>query len=257
MTVRLTDRASATVLAALRCWQQALAANTDNIPICPDHFDDTITPLTLAEIDNLCERINTGDTQVFGVVEDLPQLQVSLPHSPLPWRPRGSLILDANGDEICAVLWVSQVSTLRADVDLIVQAVNNHAELLAACQATAFALRLACLDLRDGEGRAPAVLSAALTQARQRPRQGQPDVSATCLVLFPSPFSQGVSTMLNATIEGKELVIRVPLNATPVLSTSGKTLVVASSHGNQQTEARVNGQPVIVGVNAYIYRQAR
>jgi hypothetical protein len=62
--------------------------------------------------------------------------------------------------------------------------------------------------------------------------------------------------MLKATIEGNELVIRVPLNATPAPSSSGKTLVVASSHGNQKTEALVNGQPVIVGVNAYIHRRA-
>jgi hypothetical protein len=52
--------------------------------------------------------------------------------------------------------------------------------------------------------------------------------------------------MLKATIEGKELVIRVPLNATPGAPASGKTLVVASGHGNQKTEAVVNGQQVIV-----------
>jgi len=63
--------------------------------------------------------------------------------------------------------------------------------------------------------------------------------------------------MLTARIEGNELVIRVPLNPTPVLSASGKTLVVASSHGNQKTEATVNGQAVIVGVNAYIFRQSK
>jgi len=63
--------------------------------------------------------------------------------------------------------------------------------------------------------------------------------------------------MLRATIEGNDLVIRVPLNATPVLSSSGKSLVVASSHGNQKTEATVNGQSVIVGVNAYIFRQSK
>jgi hypothetical protein len=62
---------------------------------------------------------------------------------------------------------------------------------------------------------------------------------------------------VKATIENGELVIRLPLNKTPVLSSSGKTLVVATSHGNQPTEAVVNGQPVIVGVNAYIARPAR
>lgn len=58
--------------------------------------------------------------------------------------------------------------------------------------------------------------------------------------------------MLKATIEGNELVIRLPLQE-PTRSATGKTLVVASSRGNKQTDAKVNGQPVIVGVNAYIY----
>jgi hypothetical protein len=62
---------------------------------------------------------------------------------------------------------------------------------------------------------------------------------------------------VQAVIEGNELVIRLPLNPTPVLSATGKTLVVASSHGNQETTAQVNGQPVIVGVNAYIRRERR
>jgi hypothetical protein len=35
-------------------------------------------------------------------------------------------------------------------------------------------------------------------------------------------------------------------------SSTGKTLVVASSHGNQPTTATIDGKPVIVGVNAYI-----
>jgi hypothetical protein len=38
----------------------------------------------------------------------------------------------------------------------------------------------------------------------------------------------------------------------PTPSASGKTLVVATTHGNQPTDATVNGKPVIVGVNAYI-----
>ena len=59
---------------------------------------------------------------------------------------------------------------------------------------------------------------------------------------------------MTATIDTKanELVIRVKLNSEPQPSASGKTLVVASSHGNQPTAAQVNGKPVIVGLNAYI-----
>jgi len=38
----------------------------------------------------------------------------------------------------------------------------------------------------------------------------------------------------------------------PTASKSGKTLLVATSNGNQATEAQVSGKPVIVGFNAYI-----
>ena len=38
----------------------------------------------------------------------------------------------------------------------------------------------------------------------------------------------------------------------PTPSASGKTLVVATTHGNVPTDVQVNGKPVIVGVNAYI-----
>jgi hypothetical protein len=63
--------------------------------------------------------------------------------------------------------------------------------------------------------------------------------------------------MVKAAIEGNELVIRIPLNPTPTTSSTGKTLVVASRHGNQKTDAVVNGQQVIIGVNAYIHRPAK
>ena len=38
----------------------------------------------------------------------------------------------------------------------------------------------------------------------------------------------------------------------PTPSATGKTLVVATTHGNQPTDVIIGGQPVIVGVNAYI-----
>ncbi len=47
------------------------------------------------------------------------------------------------------------------------------------------------------------------------------------------------------------LVITIPMQ-TPTPSSTGKTLVVASSHGNTVTSATVNGKPVTVGLNAYI-----
>ena len=56
---------------------------------------------------------------------------------------------------------------------------------------------------------------------------------------------------MKTTIKDNTLHIEIPLH-TPRPSASGKTLTVASSNGNQPTEARVNGLPVVVGVNAYI-----
>ena len=38
----------------------------------------------------------------------------------------------------------------------------------------------------------------------------------------------------------------------PTPSASGKTLVVATTHGNVPTDIQIDGKPVIVGVNAYI-----
>jgi hypothetical protein len=49
------------------------------------------------------------------------------------------------------------------------------------------------------------------------------------------------------------LVLTLPLG-TPAPSASGKTLVVASSHGNKTTSATVDGKQIVVGVNAYIRR---
>ena len=56
---------------------------------------------------------------------------------------------------------------------------------------------------------------------------------------------------MKTTIKDKVLHIEIPLHA-PRPSSSGKTLTVASSNGNKETEARIDGKPVIVGVNAYI-----
>jgi len=52
-------------------------------------------------------------------------------------------------------------------------------------------------------------------------------------------------------IKGKTMVITVDMQ-TPAPSASGKTLVVASSRGNQATTAVIDGKPVIIGFNAYI-----
>lgn len=59
---------------------------------------------------------------------------------------------------------------------------------------------------------------------------------------------------MQVTIEGKELVIRIPIENPPRPSKTGKTLIVASSGGNQVTSATVDGKQVVVGVNCYIAR---
>jgi len=52
-------------------------------------------------------------------------------------------------------------------------------------------------------------------------------------------------------IKGNQLIITMEMQK-PTPSASGKTLVVASSRGNQVTSATVDGKPVVVGLNAYI-----
>jgi len=58
---------------------------------------------------------------------------------------------------------------------------------------------------------------------------------------------------MQARIEGNKLIIEIEMQP-PTVSASGKTLVVASSRGNKTTEATVNGQNVVIGLNAYIYK---
>jgi hypothetical protein len=57
---------------------------------------------------------------------------------------------------------------------------------------------------------------------------------------------------MNARIEGTKLIVEIELKPQPERSKTGKTLVIASSHGNQATPAKVNGKNVVVGLNAYI-----
>jgi hypothetical protein len=58
---------------------------------------------------------------------------------------------------------------------------------------------------------------------------------------------------MKVSIEKGELVIRIPANVkNPPESASGKTLIVASSHGNQKTGVQVLGKELTIGLNAYI-----
>jgi hypothetical protein len=63
-----------------------------------------------------------------------------------------------------------------------------------------------------------------------------------------------MSQSMKVSEENGELVIRVPMNKNPQPSASGKTLIVATSNGNQPTTVQVNGKPVTVGFNAYVKR---
>lgn len=53
-------------------------------------------------------------------------------------------------------------------------------------------------------------------------------------------------------IKDGNLVVTVPLDGSPHPSKSGKTLIVASSHGIVSTDAKVDGKAVQVGLNAFI-----
>lgn len=48
------------------------------------------------------------------------------------------------------------------------------------------------------------------------------------------------------------LVVTIPVNPEPPLSSTGKTRIIASTHGNQPTTLTVNGQTVKVGLTAFI-----
>jgi hypothetical protein len=57
---------------------------------------------------------------------------------------------------------------------------------------------------------------------------------------------------MKITIENNEMVIRLPLIMPLRPSSSGKTLLVASSNGSVKTDCQVDGKQVTIGVNAYV-----
>ena len=62
---------------------------------------------------------------------------------------------------------------------------------------------------------------------------------------------------MQATIKNGKLLIEIDLQTPPAPSASGKTLVVASTHGNQTTSLMIEGQSVVIGVNAYIKKAGK
>lgn len=63
-------------------------------------------------------------------------------------------------------------------------------------------------------------------------------------------------TILTVTRDGDTLVIRIPITA-PTPSSSGKTLVVASTRGNQETAVQIDGKDLYLGLNAYAYAEPK
>lgn len=56
---------------------------------------------------------------------------------------------------------------------------------------------------------------------------------------------------MKAEIKNGKLIIEIDAQK-PTPSATGKTLVIASSHGGQATTALVDGKPVIIVLTAYI-----
>ena len=54
--------------------------------------------------------------------------------------------------------------------------------------------------------------------------------------------------------KANELVLRLPLDMNGTPSTSGKTMVHASTRGNAKTAVRLRDKELIVGINAYTKR---
>ena len=74
----------------------------------------------------------------------------------------------------------------------------------------------------------------------------------------PTPGITGImdrieeNTMaMTVEIKNNKLCIEIDLEK-PTPSSSGKTLVVASTRGNAVTSVEVDGKPVTIGLNAYI-----
>ena len=56
---------------------------------------------------------------------------------------------------------------------------------------------------------------------------------------------------MKVSIKGNVMTIEIEMQE-PAPSSSGKTMIVASTHGSAATTATVNGKPVTVSLNAYI-----
>ena len=61
-------------------------------------------------------------------------------------------------------------------------------------------------------------------------------------------------SMQSVTVDEKKGILTIVMNLEARPSKSGKTTVVASTNGNIQTQEKIKGLFVTVGVNAYVRR---
>lgn len=61
---------------------------------------------------------------------------------------------------------------------------------------------------------------------------------------------------METSIDNGCLVVRIPLESPPRPSSTGKTLLVATTGGNVLTTAKVDGKAVTLGLNAYVRKDA-
>lgn len=59
---------------------------------------------------------------------------------------------------------------------------------------------------------------------------------------------------MKVTVDGNELMIRMPMMDPPAPSKSGKTLIVATTSGNLTTDIKIGDKPLVLGLNAYVKR---
>jgi hypothetical protein len=73
---------------------------------------------------------------------------------------------------------------------------------------------------------------------------------STAATATTAPKASKVPRPLTVTVENGRLIIDAPMDK-PRPSASGKTMVIVSTHGNVDTGAEYEGEPLIMGLNVY------
>lgn len=56
---------------------------------------------------------------------------------------------------------------------------------------------------------------------------------------------------LQVSVKGNELIIVIPFDKVGRKSSTGKSMVHATTNGNKETTLDINGKNLIIGINAY------